>query len=256
MARRARPTVRCLRDDLKLPIPPIDKPLDELDHMLVSKAVQQFGDAGSARERIRAIDDQVLFKIKIQRWRGAVWVDEDDENPWLIAAGLREDGSTDDFYEALAAGARAERSRYNARTTPALTTETYSFGLSPNRDDHDRYAAEAAVRLIRHIQSTLEELLRASVLDGAEHTAQLSGADAVIGILVRADNGHETYVAVRVIGSVPRDLLTVVLARVPGCDRDGWFPETSMPTRPSVAGEQVWSNLMDPATAAKLPGGV
>jgi hypothetical protein len=239
-------------EDLELAIPPIDEPLDELNHVLVSKAVRQFGEPGGAHERIRAIDDQVLFKVKIQRWRGAVWIDDQNDTPWLIAAGQREDGSADDFYEALAARARSERKRYNATSRPALTTDTYTMGLRPSNDDRDRFAAEAAVRLIRRIQSTLRRLVRASLLDGEEHSERLSGADAVLGVLVRADNGHETYVAVRIVGSVPRELLAIVLARVPGCDRDGWYPEIAMPTRPSAAGEQIWSNLMDPAVAAKL----
>lgn len=29
---RARPTLRCLRDDLHLPIPPARQPLDEVEH--------------------------------------------------------------------------------------------------------------------------------------------------------------------------------------------------------------------------------
>ncbi|WP_199039626.1 hypothetical protein [Glycomyces salinus] len=230
----------------------MNEPLDELDHTLVAKTVRLFGDPNSARERIRAIDDQILFKVKVQRWRGAVWVDASSQTPWLVAAGLREDGSADDFYEALVSRARDDRTRYNAKSNPPLTTDTHSIGLRPSRDDDDRWAAEAAVRLIRHIQSVLNDLVRASLLDGEEHTATLTGADAAVGMLVRADQGHETYVAVRITGSVPRELLAVVLARVPGCDRDGWYPETSMPTRVLASGEQVWSNLMDPSIAAAL----
>ena len=93
---RARPTLRCLVDDLKLPIPPADEPLDEIDHSLLGKASEQFADSDTPHERIRAVDDQVLFKVKVQRWRGAVWTEE--TLPWLVAAGWRESGSADDFY--------------------------------------------------------------------------------------------------------------------------------------------------------------
>jgi hypothetical protein len=89
--RPARPTLRCLRDDLRVPLPPVSHPLDEVDHPLLRKAGEQFADAGIPHERIVAIDDQVLFKVKVQRWRGAVWVEPDQ--PWLVAAGRREDGS-------------------------------------------------------------------------------------------------------------------------------------------------------------------
>lgn len=75
--RPARPTLRCLREDLELPLPPVTVPLDEIEHPILAKAAEQFADAETKHERIRAVDDQVLFKVKVQRWRGAVrsgWV--------------------------------------------------------------------------------------------------------------------------------------------------------------------------------------
>lgn len=65
-----RPTLRCLREDLGLGLPPIDEPLDEVDHPLIRKANEQFAQPTGPRERIRAIDDVVVFKVKVQRWRG------------------------------------------------------------------------------------------------------------------------------------------------------------------------------------------
>ncbi|CAG7642464.1 hypothetical protein SBRY_30655 [Actinacidiphila bryophytorum] len=72
----ARPTLRTLREDLELALPFARKPLDELDHPLLVKARELFGDDEAGRERIRAIDDEILFKVKVQRWRGAVWTDK------------------------------------------------------------------------------------------------------------------------------------------------------------------------------------
>jgi len=51
-----RPTLRCLTDDLGLKIPPVDEPLDELDHPLLRKATQRFAEQSSKRERISSID--------------------------------------------------------------------------------------------------------------------------------------------------------------------------------------------------------
>jgi hypothetical protein len=53
----------------------------------------------------------VLFKVKAQRWRGAIWVDAGI--PWLVAAGWREEGSPDDFYASVshALGAVLETGR-------------------------------------------------------------------------------------------------------------------------------------------------
>jgi hypothetical protein len=106
---------------LGIDLPPIDDPLDEVDHPLLRKAAGQFGQANGPRERIRSVDDHVLYKVKTGRWRGAVWV-EDYRQPWLVAAGWREEGSPEDFYEALAASARAARGQYNTSRRPPLTT--------------------------------------------------------------------------------------------------------------------------------------
>jgi hypothetical protein len=59
-----------LRDDLGQAIPRADTPLDEIEHPLLVKAVGQFSGDETPHERIAAVDDQVLFKVKVQRWRG------------------------------------------------------------------------------------------------------------------------------------------------------------------------------------------
>lgn len=244
----ARPTVRCLREDLKLAVPPVDDPLDEIDHPLLAKSNEQFADPQAPHERVRAVDDNVLFKVRIQRWRGAVWLE--DALPWLVAAGAREAGSPDDFYTMLAADVTAARRSYNAEHAGTLRTRTYSDHLLPNVDDRERYRLEAGARFLRRLSATVYDLLRASLRDGREHAAAVGSLD--LGIQVRADHGHETYVAVRITGSVPANLIMLIFDYVPGCDRGGWFPEDALPDRPLRPGEQAWSNLMDPVAAAKL----
>jgi hypothetical protein len=113
-------------------------------HPLLAKAAERFADDETPQERISAIDDQVLFKVKVQRWRGAVWVDAD--LPWLVAAGQREEGSPEDFYTALAARGIAARTLYNAEHSPPLSTTTYSEYLLPGHDDDLRWQAEDAAR--------------------------------------------------------------------------------------------------------------
>ena len=111
-----RPTLRCLRDDLKVAVPPATIPLDEIEHPLLAKAVLQFAEPKTRHERIRAVDDEILLKVKVQRWRGAVWCEDQSavKRTWLISAGVREDGSCDDFYAALEAEAKAARARHPA----------------------------------------------------------------------------------------------------------------------------------------------
>ncbi|MDG4789733.1 hypothetical protein O7626_28050 [Micromonospora sp. WMMD1102] len=243
----ARPTLRCLRDDLDLPLPSLDKPLDSIAHPLLHKAGEQFAAAETPHERIRALDDQVFFKVKVQRWRGAVWAETG--LPWLVAAGRRESGSPDDFYAAWSRRA-GRRARHNAEIRPPLATDTCSAYLLPTQDDRLRYRLEAGLRFVRRLERTVPGLVGASLRDGHEHSMDLD--TFVLGVQVRADAGHETYVAIRVTGSVPENITKIILDIVPGCDHGGWYPETVLPERSLRANEQAWSNIMDTAAAAKL----
>ncbi len=141
----------------------------------------------------------MLFKVKAQRWRGAIWVDAGI--PWLVAAGWREEGSPDDFYASLAARGKAAGARYNAEHSPPLTSTTYVADLLPGREDDLRWRAETTVRTERRLRAVVHDLVRQSLLDGREHAAIFAGA--AVGVQVLADQGHETYVAIRIIGSVP-----------------------------------------------------
>jgi len=96
----------------------------------------------------------------------------------------------------------------------------------------------------------VDDLVRQSLLDGREPAAMLDGA--TLGIQVLADQGHETYVAIRIIGSVPRRLVAIILSLIPGCQPDAWMSDYAMPERAVAPEEQIWSNIMDPAAAAKL----
>ncbi|MEV8630563.1 hypothetical protein AB0395_02810 [Streptosporangium sp. NPDC051023] len=55
-----------------MPPPSTRTPLDSINHPLLDKASEQFAAPGTAHERIRAIDDVVMFKVKVQRWRRPV----------------------------------------------------------------------------------------------------------------------------------------------------------------------------------------
>lgn len=243
-----RPTLRTLREDLKVALPSVHEPLDELEHPLLAKAREQFADENAAHERIRAIDDQILFKVKVQRWRGAVWTDR--ESPWLVAAGRREDGSPEDFYKSLENMAVRARAEYNRTHMPALSSCTLVAELLPTDDDRQRCRLEAVARFRRGLISAVRELTAGSLRDGHEHAADFPGFR--LGLLVRADEGHATYVAVRITGSVPEDLIAVILRNVPGCEPESWWPEASLPLRHLMPAEQVWSTLMDPQVVAEF----
>lgn len=248
MRRPARPTLRCLSVDLKLPLPTAAERLDELDHPLLFKARQQFDDSDTSHERIRSIDDQVLFKVKAQRWRGAVWTEP--TLPWLVAAGRREAGSPEDFYASLAKSGEAARARHNLAHKPALATRTHTAGLLPDRDDRLRILLEEGLTFVRRLEHIIPGMVRRSLRDGGEYCVAF--AAFAVSVQVRADSGHETYVAIAIYGSVHTNLTKIVLDIVPGCDRTAWFPEAAFPDRDLRPNEQAWSNVMDPLVAAKL----
>jgi hypothetical protein len=186
--------------------------------------------------------------VKVQRWRGAVWPQGD--LPWLVAAGQREAGSPEDFYTALEEDAKAARARYNREHAKPLGAKTYVGALLPEADDYERYQMEAGRRFLRQLTAIIADLVRASLRDGREHSADLGTFR--IGIQVRADDGHETYAAVRITGSVPDNIAFLILDLIPGCDRDTWLPEPRLPDRSLYGAEQAWATLMDPHEAAKL----
>jgi hypothetical protein len=113
-----------------------------------------------------------------------------------------------------------------------------------------RWVAEAATRMERKLRAIVHALVRKSLLDGHEHAEMLDGA--ALGIQVLADAGHETYVAIRIIGSVPRRLVATILSLVPGCELGAWMSDYAMPERAVAPEEQIWSNIMDPTAAAKF----
>ena len=118
--RRARPTLRLLKEDLNSewenpgPKRALEEgnysslhPLSELPHPLIRKAADAFGEnenEDAPREKIRSATKAVVWKIRYEQWRGAVWADPGTGVRWLIAAGLAkgQHRDADDFYEDVA----------------------------------------------------------------------------------------------------------------------------------------------------------
>ena len=55
MPQRARPTLRCLREDLGQAIPRADTPLDEVPHPLLAKASERFADDSTPQRVLEAL---------------------------------------------------------------------------------------------------------------------------------------------------------------------------------------------------------
>ncbi len=122
-----RPTVRCVREDLGYPkLPSATSPLDRLDAPVLRNAQEVRRTDPPATGRIVSIDDRVLWKVRIERWRGAVWCDL--PRRWLVAAGRREADSPDDFYSDLADKGRRWRAEHNRAAVQPVTTDTLIVG--------------------------------------------------------------------------------------------------------------------------------
>lgn len=116
--RRARPTLRLLREDLSSgwedpgPVRCLESedlsslhPLPGLPHPIIAKAAESFSDNpedDTSVGSIRCVHSIELKEIRSEQWRGGVWID-DQSICWLIVAGLAKGGhkDRDDFYESL-----------------------------------------------------------------------------------------------------------------------------------------------------------
>lgn len=187
-----RPTKRCVTD-LGAPLPHLGVPLEEIEHPVVASAqrVPTQRDGGSA-ERIVALTDRVWFKVRTSDHRAAVTELRGGELPewarpsrgawWIGAAGRRQgDSPQRDFYAALQRECTTGRSVSSA---PLLPTEW----------DWKRLAAEQAVAWRREMKSMVIGLIAMSVKNG--HLAVAEFRKHRIKALVRAENGHEAYLAI------------------------------------------------------------
>ncbi len=97
-------TIRCATEDLGLEHWTAEGPVTGFatpaDHKIVAKAAELFPesrDTAKAPAKISTVSP-ACYKLKIQRYRGAAYIDEHGQ-VWVVASGIREDGSKKDFYE-------------------------------------------------------------------------------------------------------------------------------------------------------------
>lgn len=66
-ARRTRMTLRCLRDDLKRELPPVEVGLSGLDHVLVGKVRRLAPTAPRGQKRILSIEHPLVYRTEPTR---------------------------------------------------------------------------------------------------------------------------------------------------------------------------------------------
>lgn len=156
-----RPTLRCLVDDIAgrdwtdathssmlIPEHEITVPMHALSHPIVGKAAgvffDRYQDADILRENISTLTDPPFWKVKVQQWRGAVWIDEGTGQAWLVAAGLRRGKAANDFYQRFMADIESKGAAY----------------FMPTQDDRDILARELKERLLAEWETGFSTTVR------------------------------------------------------------------------------------------------
>lgn len=260
MSRRARPTLRVLRDDLGdgWPTPftrraieagdiEAIQPLDTLDHPILQKASRSFTDdptADSYVGPIASVSSARLLEIKSGQWRAGVLVDSDA--CWVVAAGLAKGGhkDRDDFYESL------ERQEENGTLRSLL----------PSQEDRDALKRERASALIASWQHEVQRLL----LDALRAVKHGGAADISVPSPDPKAAAGEIFARITLEVALPEDdypyedvvlefsfadrwksgqlrwLLTVQALATLNPPEDGWD-----------ASGGIYSNLLEPGTLAQ-----
>jgi hypothetical protein len=254
-----RPTKLCLNDlGFAVPgaIPDIGTPLSALDHDLVKRA-QQLPDelAAGGAERVRCLTDRVWLKVRFsERWRGAGTRLNDTElaahqpslDPpgrwWLGAAGWREKGSADDFYDRLEAAAIREGKG---------SGKASSEWLMPTDWDWKRLKAESGYAWVTQATTLVRQLIAQSIRTG--HTRGAEFQTHCIEATVRADGREGAFLAITAEGIYNPSIVAVLLSAVPGVAVDDWLPEPGgVAGIEPQAGQVIWSTLLTPEQTAHL----
>jgi hypothetical protein len=135
---RARPTIRCLVEDLGIDLPDLGTDLGALDDPWIAELRRIAPQSPMGQKRILSIAHPLVYRLRVSSERGATWVDEDGF-VWLCAVRRREDGSDDDAFEWFA--------------------ELHQDGrLLPTEDDRLRDQAEEALRSFGRLKEALFDL--------------------------------------------------------------------------------------------------
>ncbi len=197
--RRARPTIRCLVEDLGVELPGLDTDLGELDDPWMAELRRIAPMSPTGQKRILAIDHPLVFRLRVSSERGATWIDEDGV-VWLCAVRRREEGSDDDAFEWFAGLHQDGR-------------------LLPTDEDRLRDRAEEALRSFRRLRGALFELVDVARYEpGTEHDRELDGWLPGRALVYRGEGVEEIWCAISVraidgnfIRSGVRDLLFAAL---------------------------------------------
>jgi hypothetical protein len=217
---RVRVTIRCVRDDLGLPLPPVEVSIASLEHPLIAEVRRLAPSAPRGQKRILAVGPALVYRVRHGRWRGATWIEREDRRFWLCAGARREEGSNEDAYEVFAALHRAGR-------------------LLPDDDDRLRDALERNARIIDDAAHVIVPAL-ADAFDHRDRDLAVQLGGLVDARLHVAAPGDEVWVAIatqaadgRFVEERLRDVLFGLALEAAGAEL--WEPRADWP-----GGELAW----------------
>ncbi|MDQ3095868.1 MAG: hypothetical protein M3Q82_07925, partial [Actinomycetota bacterium] len=184
--------------------------------------------AAGGAQRIFALSDRVWFKVKTGDQRAVVTElhasDLANELPpgvgswWIGAAGHRQaDSPRRDFYESIRRECTVGKTVSTARLLPAEW-------------DWKRVSAEQAVAWRREMTRLVIHLVAMSLTTGNLAVAEFRSHR--VKALVRADDGHEAYLAIIAEGIPDPEVIALLLDCVPGVAPDDWRAGPSPQRRP------------------------
>jgi len=180
MSREARPTIRCLTEDLGVDLPGLDVSLGELSHPWLDELRRIADTSPQNQKRVLSIAYPLVYRLRISDQRGATWVDEEHNTVWLCAAHRREEGSDDDAYEWFA--------QLHA-----------GKALLPTEADLDRLRADAVLELFHRISAELCHLVDAAVArSGYELREDLGGWLPCRALVIESQGTQEVWCALSV----------------------------------------------------------
>ena len=137
--RRARPTIRCLVEDLGVELPDLTAYLGGLDEPWIDELRRITPESPTGQKRILFVAHPLVYRLRLSSERGTTWLDEDGVG-WLRAVRRRVEGSDDDAFRWFANLHKSGR-------------------LLPTDDDRLRDKAEEARLLFGYLKGDLIELV-------------------------------------------------------------------------------------------------
>lgn len=170
--RRGRPTLRCLRVDLGLKVPPLRDRLDDIDHPWIDEVRRIAPESPTGQKRILSIASPLVYRLRVSTERGATWLDTPLSVVWLCAVHKREADSDNDAFEYFQGlHARGE--------------------LLPTDEDHRRLRAESAVALARELSAALIAVVERAIASPNHEVNQDLSDWMPCRVLVRDSGGMQ-----------------------------------------------------------------